>query len=271
MNYPKKGNVGYSLNAVWGNFVKDSNQKTDIVSNWNPNWQNEYEYPNPDKALIIQWAWEFLRRNSNYQNDYLNIDTFYIHNNLREKDMYNVNKLHFYQMLMAICNKYNTTGIADPEEPHGAGILTILGFQDSKYPNCYFYDGYGNFLEIEPTLQSEVSMTFNVSLPINPQILKAKNILNNQYKTLLKKGVINKNDNSRLRVDTYRDYLRIYDARLLKIPYNKIAEVIYPNTENSPPDFLAKKKVEAAYKAAKNMVYEGYKIISSKIPKYYQK
>lgn len=36
---------------------------------WLPNWENEEEYPAPDDLSLRFWAWEFLRRNPDYQAD----------------------------------------------------------------------------------------------------------------------------------------------------------------------------------------------------------
>lgn len=41
-----------------------------IKPDWIPNWQNESEYPDPETTTHQQWAWEFLRRSSNYRRDY---------------------------------------------------------------------------------------------------------------------------------------------------------------------------------------------------------
>ena len=35
-----------------------------------PNWKDPSAYPDPKKTDIEQWAWEFLRRNPEYQKDY---------------------------------------------------------------------------------------------------------------------------------------------------------------------------------------------------------
>jgi hypothetical protein len=32
-----------------------------------PDWTDNKDYPDPKKATSLQWAWEFLRRNSEYQ------------------------------------------------------------------------------------------------------------------------------------------------------------------------------------------------------------
>ncbi len=37
---------------------------------WLPDWRDPSLYPNPKVAPENQWQWEFLRRNSEYQNDY---------------------------------------------------------------------------------------------------------------------------------------------------------------------------------------------------------
>lgn len=40
-------------------------------NSWRPNWKDKTQYPMPnDDILIEQWAWEFLRRNEEYQKDY---------------------------------------------------------------------------------------------------------------------------------------------------------------------------------------------------------
>ena len=39
-------------------------------NNWRPNWKNEEEYPDLEKTSMVQWAWEFLRRNKSYLEDY---------------------------------------------------------------------------------------------------------------------------------------------------------------------------------------------------------
>ena len=33
-------------------------------------WRNPSEYPDPEKTDGVQWMWQFLRRNLDYQNDY---------------------------------------------------------------------------------------------------------------------------------------------------------------------------------------------------------
>ncbi|MBU0908338.1 MAG: hypothetical protein KKA54_11165 [Proteobacteria bacterium] len=53
---------------------------------WLPNWRNVAEYPDPASTTAQQWAWEFLRRNSDYQADYKELIVF------RENDDPEINK-----------------------------------------------------------------------------------------------------------------------------------------------------------------------------------
>ncbi len=36
---------------------------------WLPDWRNESDYPAPDELPLRLWAWEFLRRNPEFQKD----------------------------------------------------------------------------------------------------------------------------------------------------------------------------------------------------------
>lgn len=37
---------------------------------WIPDWKKQDQYPDPDKMTSEDWAWEFLRRNTKYQQDW---------------------------------------------------------------------------------------------------------------------------------------------------------------------------------------------------------
>ena len=47
-----------------------------IKQSWRPNWKNEAEYPDAEKTSTTQWAWEFLRRNPEYKEDYEKLINF---------------------------------------------------------------------------------------------------------------------------------------------------------------------------------------------------
>lgn len=40
---------------------------------WLPDWREESQYPSTEKMLSVQWAWEFLRRNPEYQTDFVSL------------------------------------------------------------------------------------------------------------------------------------------------------------------------------------------------------
>ena len=43
----------------------------DSVNNWRPDWKESGNYPDPQNTSNVQWAWEFLRRNNEYQEHFL--------------------------------------------------------------------------------------------------------------------------------------------------------------------------------------------------------
>ena len=40
-----------------------------MVPDWLPDWRNAGAYPAPSELNLTSWAWQFLRRNPEYQND----------------------------------------------------------------------------------------------------------------------------------------------------------------------------------------------------------
>jgi hypothetical protein len=49
---------------------------------WLPDWKDENKYPDPNEAGNRVWAWEFLRRNSEYQklwNEFASLPSGIIH------------------------------------------------------------------------------------------------------------------------------------------------------------------------------------------------
>lgn len=48
---------------------------------WPPNWRNKDEYPDPDTTSPRMWAWEYLRRNKDYQElcDTIGLECFYFY------------------------------------------------------------------------------------------------------------------------------------------------------------------------------------------------
>lgn len=260
---PNNEYFAYRFHCIVCAFPENADENSKYVSKWNPDWKIESNYPNPKNAPLLQWSWEFLRRNSEYQEDFKRINDYVLKNSKFGEDMLEDIKNHYYVMLIKICEKYQITGVVNPVAPFSSNVLTFIRFQDSHYPFFYFSDEEIESKKIKPIEEDEVVIKLNVSLPINPQLQRAKRTLNHQRDSLIKKGIIKNIDNKRLREENYRDYLRIYDARMGKVPFSEIAEVIYPNLYDVDP----KKKVEAAFKAAKKMVTTGYKSIPGKVPK----
>ena len=102
-----------------------------------PDWRDPNQYPDPKTTPLKQWAWEFLRRNSEYQADYLRYATkqslseesalhdFIFCNEFREKvTQLGVNSKEFadYVKSSDIPETMDAVSI-DPEAAHGESIL----------------------------------------------------------------------------------------------------------------------------------------------------
>lgn len=151
------------------------------ADNWRPDWRDPEQYPDPHTTSMLQWAWEFLRRNPEYQTDY------------------------------AEWIKPPTSFTSDPEELERLGDKWAVGSREeqlwahyrSKYPLKWPVDPATNFgkevensllriggpqygwyhpknkasVALEASRPGDVVMRFNVGEPISGQIERAKNVL----------------------------------------------------------------------------------------------
>ena len=57
-----------------------------IKPDWIPNWRKESEYHDPETTTSQQWAWEFLRRNFDYQRDYSDFEVMIVPDILKQAE-----------------------------------------------------------------------------------------------------------------------------------------------------------------------------------------
>ena len=255
---PVIGNAGYQRIMNQVGVCKYFEEEIKTKSIWKPDWRSKDQYPDPEKVNNIQWAWEFLRRNVNYQSDFAMLNEYYVYNELGFESKKESEQYIFELMLFVLCTRYSTTGMVSPEAPYSSSILSILGFISSRIPFTYFSDDPKLLIkDILPFSFEEITMKFHVGLPIKPQIERAKDIL--ELKKKERKKYIDKD--RRFRIILYQDYLRIYDAYQAGTSINEIAAVICPEIKNQYPEFVAKKRIEGNLKAAKELIGNGYKYI----------
>jgi len=180
------------------------------------NWEELKNYPTLKNTSMDQWAWEFLRRNPDYQKAW---------------------------------DFKNNKGLSSGEE---FGIRFLCDPLDNnpyipktKYsPFLQFLMGSWNMLSVGATIDSKgpmnpyvVSATFDIRRPIQPQIASAQRILKNYQKL---KGIKFGNK----RKEHFIEYLRILDSRAAGIKPKRIKEVLFNSKKYSSEKF----DVESTFK-----------------------
>jgi hypothetical protein len=238
---------------------------------WLPDWENPKAYPDPKTATMQQWAWEFMRRNSEYLKDCESIKIFSEKDNIiipvsddinDEKSCFIVNP----QKLCDLLTKYDLCHLCHPstpfdrlpdnpplfaycsfpafdffnEEKHnirlGKNMDSIDSFKKMYYSECH--------PPLLPTNQAEIVVKFCLDIPLKQQVDLVKEILNKQAKKQCPKGDRSKPAKWRNRVELYRDYLRLLDGEAQGISQAKMAAIIYPT--NDEREKLVQKNLKSA-------------------------
>jgi hypothetical protein len=207
------------------------------------NWKNPEKYPNPDEDKNINWGWEFLRRNPDYQKDF---DKF-------EKTKSFRTKLQIRKQWSFKNNLINPK-LSKPR---------YLRFEILEYPRqIEIAEKSLRKISIRNPFReaSDAGYIFNLNLPIKQQIRKVEKELTALQKFISFKGDIKIKDriisfdgiNLRKLPNKHKQkliqYLRILDAINLGIKRPELLKTFYPaphNFEAEPMDNL-KKDIKAA-------------------------
>ena len=245
-------------------------------------WKNAGDYAFTKKLYLTRWAWEFLRRNKEYQRDWLfelkryfkgprvkeDIDFWQRvegRDLIRDRTLWIENpRFHINTQSTKYADKYGVLYLVNPKNDkpfpnpfHSTRSLTPSGatIGDSRT----FHKRYDKF--------QYPCIVFDLLLPIKPQIESVERNLN-RFQKYLQKGSNNAKIKTRRLVkdcEKWTDYLRIIDAiNDPKKPSKKeIAAVLYPDDDNSYPIYSATDKVKKSAQKAIEIVQSGFKEIAS--------
>jgi hypothetical protein len=214
---------------------------------WLPNWQNPRKYPDPAKASRLDWAWQFLRRNPDYQRMWStliapNYNPVHVDRSLERvnsrisdrvrrylKDYMGHYPLHVFQQRFGI-----VTVPLNPAEPKPKIHFAAQYVRYSRKP----LNRPGS---ISTTPQDdEVLIWFDLKWPIEAQLKKSKALLTKQIKERPLSGVPFK---FRYRPDQYPKYLRLLDAKESSASDRIVAAALYPHLPNKYPDYAGDHQV----------------------------
>jgi len=166
--------------------------------------RDESTYPNPEKMNGPELAWEYIRRNPEYQKDF---ETCKNPPSLRYK--------------WNLCSKWfrKRSGILkllDPKEDKPRGLISYL-----KYGPIIF-DGPGQNAQITSPLvhKNELGAVFNLDQPIAPQIKSIKDALEREQD---KRGI--KVSSSRPHRRAHLIFWKILDAKAQKVSEEEIRKI----------------------------------------------
>jgi len=226
---------------------------------WRPNWKNPDEYPDPTKTSDIQWAWEFLRRNKDYQKDYQNRNDI-VMGNLLPDDICQKYGLHPNSAFPDPAS--NNPGEADYDD--GVAFINPIRFRGSvlSVVKPEFDETTGRYhSEVYGDHDMEVYVRFDLSVPLKQQVDNVKESLYEMQKRLNIKPSYKKQDFVR--------YLRILDALYDEAQNKEIARILYSDikTVSKKEDYPGQNKIKNATRAAIKLMKEDYILLgSSKYP-----
>jgi hypothetical protein len=223
----------------------------DFKPDWLPNWTEPCAYPGPYDLDLNQWAWEFLRRNPRYQQDWAEkVEAVVTSNGAFDSSL--ISK-ELDAEITKIEQKY---GIMMPQDP-GDGRLPP-SFR-SEFVNMYecpsFLDSVRWAIQVCP---GELYVKFNLKRPIGDQMEVVRKWIENRQRDLVSVGRATKPRRTRNWRDKWPMYLRVLDARAVGANLDKIAGVLCSDTPNSYPQFKARDAIRKNLAAARRLRDGGY-------------
>jgi len=223
------------------NDLSQADRAVDIPA-WLPNWREQNEYPSPSTASRLEWAWQFLRRNPEYQQAWEQhirphydpsdlseaIDSKSSHMRLRRLDRPQLEETRVFQEQFRI----GTHPPPAPSEP-----TAKLGFVAIRYAEIR-----GEYTPRIPPGDDQVLMLFHLNLSIERQFADARKLL-----TSLRRRQFHAS------FDQYQRYLRLLDAKAVGASNADIAQVLYPTVENIFPAYDAKNRIRRDMRIARRL------------------
>jgi hypothetical protein len=234
-------------------------------------YDNEY-YENLKGLERSQIAWEFLRRNPDYKNDYhsLFLELPVLRQKLNEESFsadliaqvscYDRDRCNFiYENILenaeAICIKYAlTNGIfpPDPDSPHTLAPI----FQTEWGPT---YTEFNPEINEQSGLMAEdegdIIIRLNAFYPVKKQLAAIKSILTRKHRAV-------KSYDTKIYWQKLPLYIQLLDAKEGGASDSEIAKLLFPYMENTiENDHMASHKVRDAFKAAIHFRDFGYRML----------
>ncbi|MGB8414974.1 transcriptional regulator domain-containing protein [Paraburkholderia sp.] len=241
-----------------------------------PNWRNADDYPRADDTSPREWAWEFLRRNLDYIDDwkafkssigeyadrYPNLTKeemarFLIDNRYRHvEETGSLSEGSYSKTETPLANwygrKWGLVQIADPDTPYdyqthrwidAAGALTFphegFDFDDQRY----------------------MAVAIDLTLPLDDQLAQVRTHYEIHRTGRIRTGQIEPVDAKRKRFGLYPAYLQVLDGIAAGAERSELASVLLSHIANDPPEYLGSKNIDGYRIAARLLSSNGYRAL----------
>ena len=226
-----------------------------------PDWKDSTAYPNEKTTTDKQWAWEFLRRNPEFQKDCKKLKSgqheHFVHDppfKTNESPAEYIRRTgsspsRRVDIKSYLAKKWCVDNIReiDPEQTDYEKVKFRLV---SSVDVVDLYDGLPQLSE------TEVLLSFDLSKPVTKPLIRDVGLILNEIRKALKKA--GKLKDTRKQVTVYANYLRLLDAKDSKAKYSQMEE-IFP--QNHPDYYTADSLVKDGLKAAKRLRDHNYKTL----------
>jgi hypothetical protein len=201
------------------------------------------------------WGWEFLRRNSDYRDDWNKVlQTLY---QITPADKVDIKDDDFCieQNQIDCKKKWWIERFVNPDTDYPIML---------DFVNSYSYGHiYRNSTKID-LLQGQVAAIFDLRLPITRQVKLIRSRLGNLKKEYKRKGLIEAFRQPKTQSDKWRSYLRVLDAKTDGASDKEIDEIVFCGKRQHPDDpYYYNKVIRDAVKSAMKLVKGGYRNILS--------
>ena len=232
---------------------------------WLPDWKDAAAYPGSEDLAPVFWAWQFLRRNPEYQRKWSEL----------QKHTPFEKKAQWVALTAPIEREFDIVHVTDPanDRPYAMGI----GWWPVPYPRI---DHAGEGLT--PSTEDSLVVEFDLGQPLDAQLEEAKSemqrirserkedmqSIRDEWKArgladplgempLFPKG-------TRHQWKIYPYYLRVLDADAVGASLSDIVAILLPDIEDSYPNYAGKKHMRNNLNAARALRDGGYRNIARK-------
>lgn len=238
------------------------------------NWKEPKDYEFSKTLNSKKWAWEFLRRNPAYIEEWekeLPLELERRKKLLSDPETKDAPYLEGYKKNTPESSHFIIPGRSLDKYFKKWGMLNLVNpAQDNPFPNPFnqfmsFQYGNvqgGNMGNIKKIfLGNYISIVYDITHPLKPQIANAQKILLEIQKDKVKEGktLINRPKKHK---DNWIEYLRILDANAENVSNEEIARVMFPLLSNDYPSYAGNEKVRKSLKRAEYLTKKGYREIA---------